>query len=89
MNGSIPADATESARRRGDSGRADAADAVGAARDAAESRGNRGRGARHLYGAPGALPCNVQFPGYGNVSAPHALTAADTGGAPSAKYVRH
>ena len=39
MNGSIPADATEIGHRRGDSG---TADAVGAARDPAESGGTAG-----------------------------------------------
>ena len=48
-NGAALADATETARCRGVSG---TADAVGAARDAAESRGEPGRGARQLDGAP-------------------------------------
>ena len=48
----------------------------------------RGRGARHLDGAPGVLPLHVRF-GDPNATAPHAPTAAEKGGARSAKYVRH
>ena len=55
MNGSIPADATESAHRRGDSGTADAADAVGAARDAAEA-GGTASGVGQLDRAPVPSP---------------------------------
>ena len=78
MNGSIHADATEIARRRGDSGTA----------DAVESGEYRGRGARQLDGALGVLPC-MSGSGDGKATAPQAPTAAETGGAPSAKCGRH
>ena len=85
MNGSIPADATEIAHRRGDSARADA---VGAARDPAESGGTASE-ARVSSTAPAvSSPC-TSGSGDGNATAPHAPTAAETGGAPSAKFVRH
>ena len=81
----IPADATETAYRRGGSG---TADAVGAARDAAESGGTAGEARVRLDGALGVLPC-TSGSGDGNATAPHAPTAAETGGARSAKCVRH
>ena len=37
---------------------------------------------------PVSSPC-TSGSGYGNATAPHAPTAAETGGARSAKYVRH
>ena len=85
MNGSIPAGATEIAYRRGDSG---TADAVGAARDAAESGGIAGEAHVNSMAPPVSSPCTTSS-GYGNATAPHAPTAAETGGARSAKYVRH
>ena len=84
MNGSIPADATEIAHRRGDSARADA---VGAARDPAESGGTASEARVSSDGARGVLPLHGS--GNGNASAPHAPAAEETGGAPSAKCVRH
>ena len=64
MNGSIPADATEIAHRRGDSARADA---VGAARDPAESGGTASE-ARVSSTAPAvSSPCTVR----GTATHPH------------------
>ena len=85
MNGSTPADATEIAHRRGASGTADAVDA---ARDAAESGRTAGEARVSSTALPVSSPC-TSGSGYGNATAPHAPTAAETGGARSAKYVRH
>ena len=57
MNGPTPADATEIAPRRGDSGTADAAARL------VTLRGDRRRGTRQLDGALGVLPLHVRFGG--------------------------
>ena len=85
MNGSIPADATEIGHRLGDSG---TADAVGAARDPAESGGTASEARVSSTASPVSSPCTSGL-GDGNATAPHASTAAETGRAPSAKCVRH
>ena len=72
MNGSIHADATGIAHRRGDSGTADAA----GCRVRRVSRARRASVRRR----PRCLPLHVRF-GDGNATAPQAPTAAETGGA--------
>ena len=82
MNGSIVADATETAHRRGGT-----ADAVRTARDAAESRETVGE-ARVSSTPPRHLSLRGRS-GDGNATAPQRSSTAETGGALSAEYVRH
>ena len=61
MNGSIPAGAMETARRRADSGCGGCGGCGGRGSRLLPSRANRGRGARQLDGACGVLSLHVRF----------------------------